>query len=152
MNQGTTISLILNSNTFTHNGTWSDTTYSNESGTYYEWGEFNISYVGTNMEYIRINITDIHANITSSNCSYQFTSDNTSWNKGGNWQTGADGGFAIILNQSNWLNANGCYGSNPFPFSSDGSVFMVEKITIPSNIGNTTYSCSNRTWDAGYYV
>jgi len=145
------VSFVLNSNTFTHVGQWGDTSLSNETGTYYEWAEFNITYGGTNISYIRINITDIDANITSSNCSYQFTSDNTSWNRGGNWWTGSDGGFTIILNDTTYTVANGCYGVDPFPFTSSGSIWMVERITIPSNIGNETYSCNNRTWDAGYY-
>ena len=155
-NVGTTVSLVLHDNKFTHSGQLGNTSLSNETGTYYEWAEFNISYDGTNVEYIRINITDIHANITSSNCSYQFSSDNTTWGGlGGNWKSGGDGGFTIILNQTTWTTANGCYGTNPFPISSNTSIWMVEKVTIPTGIGIETYSTTtgtSRTWDAGYYT
>ena len=161
-NPSSGISLVLNSDTFTHTGELGNTTFSNSSYTY-EWAEFNITYDSTPIEYLRINITDINANITSSNCSYQFSSDNAAW--GANWTTGGDGGFTITVNASNWLEASGYFGTNPFSTDGDSdsingietntSIWMVEKVTIPSGIGNETYSTTtgtSRTWDAGEYT
>jgi len=156
-NVQTSVSLILNNNKFTHSGQLGNTSLSNQTGTTFEWAEFNISYNGQNIEYIRINITDVNATyIKSSNCSYQFSSDNTTWGGlSGNWKSGGDGGFTIILNSSTWTTANGCYGTNPFPISGNTSIWMVEKITIPGGIPIQTYSTTtgtSRTWDAGYYT
>jgi hypothetical protein len=152
------VTLTLPNDAFTHQGLQGNTSLSNETGALHEWGEFNISYNGTGdgIEFIRFNITDIHANITSSNCSYQFSSDNSTWGgAGGNWKGGGDGGYTFWLNASTYTTGNGCYGANPFPIQTNMTLYFVERVTIPSGIGNETYSTTtgtSRTWDAGYYT
>jgi len=149
-------SLVLDSNTFTHQGEQGNTTYSNSSGSIYETAEFNFTVSNINFSFLRVNITDVNStNITASNVSIQFSSDNVTW--GGNWSTGADGGFSILINQTQWSEANSCFGSNPFPISTNSSIWMREKVTIPTGIGNVTYSTADTgetscTWDAGYYI
>lgn len=145
----------------THQGEQGNTTYSNESGTAYTWLMWNLSD-GT--EYLRINITNMPSNITSANFTYQFTSDNSSWNKGGNWKSGSAGGWSFNINNSTWVAGNGCYGSNPYTIDDDSDtiyetdgwteIWCVERCTIPTGIGNETYTDSagtKPTWDSGRY-
>ena len=145
--------LTLNNNKFTHQGETGNTTLSNETGTKYETANISFSYNGTQViGFVQINVSDIHANITSDEVHLQFTSDNSSWNKGGNWKTGASGGWSIILNSTTWTNGNGCYGANPFPINDNTSyIYWRTKITIPEAIGNETYSNTAMTWRYGYY-
>jgi len=145
--------LHLNNNKFTHQGETGNTTLSNETATVYETANISFVYNGTQViGFVQINVSDIHANITSDNVSIQFTSDNSSWDKGGNWKTGASGGWTFILNSTSWTNGNGCYGANPFPINDNSSyIYWRTKVTIPYNIGNETYSNTAMTWRYGYY-
>jgi len=144
----------LPNNKFTHQGETGNITLSNETSTTYETANISFVYNGTQtIDYVRINVSDIHANITSDNIYLQFTSDNSSWNKGGTWKTGASGGWSFIINATTWTNGNGCYGSSMFPVNDNTSyIFFRTKIIIPSNIGNETYSKLDMTWDYGYYT
>ena len=148
-----TSTLTLPNNKFTLQGETGNTTYSNESATIYETGNFSFMYNGSQtIDYVRINVSDIHANITSDFVYLQFTSDNSSWSKGGNWKTGASGGWSFILNDTTFTEANSCYGSDPFPINDSASyVYWRVKVIIPEAIGNETYSNTAMTWDYGYY-
>jgi len=140
----------LTSDKFTWQEELGNTSWANNSGSHYETMEFNFSYNGIqDFDYIRLNISDIDTNITASNISIQFSSTNLTW--GTNGTTLSDGSNTVIVNNSNWVEANGYYDSNPFPISSNTSVFMRMKLIIPSGIGNETYSISSWTWDLGYY-
>jgi hypothetical protein len=145
--------LTLPNSKFTTQGQLGNTTYSNESGSTYETGNFSFYYNGTqDIDYLRINVSDIHANITSDNIHLQFTSDNSSWNKGGNWKTGLSGGWSFTLNTTSWITANGCYGTDPFSIVDNSTyISMRVKVEIPAAIGNETYSKLDMTWDSGYY-
>jgi len=146
------VSLVLNNDIFTFQGEQGNTTYANSSGSSYETGEFNISYNGTTqVDYIRINFTaNLHTNITNSNIAVQFNIQNSSYNN--NWLTLSDGANTIWLNNSEWGSHTYMIGSSPFPIQTNTSLWWRSKITIPTGIGNETYSNTNFiTWDAGYY-
>lgn len=142
--------LILNSDTFTHQGEVGTITYSNNSGSVNETAEFNFSYNGTqDFDYVRVNITDLAANFTSDKVAVQVSADNITW--GSTWKTGSAGGWSYIFNSTTWIIGNGCYGSNPFPVASNTSIYIRTRVTIPAGIGAMTYTTTTCSWDAGYY-
>ena len=146
----TTDAYGLTSNKFTWQEELGNTSWANESGSNFETMEFNFSYNGTtDFDYLRVNFSDIDTNITASNLSVQFSSDNLTW--GGNVSTLSDGSNTIIANTTNWVESEGYYGIDPFPISSNTSIFMRLRLYIPLGIGNETYSTDSWTWDTGYY-
>jgi hypothetical protein len=146
----TEVNFILNDDKFTHKGYCGDTTYSNSSGPVYEVGEFNITCDETDhIDYIQVNITDIDVNITSSNVSLQFSSDNVTW--GGNWISGSDGSFTVIVDSDSWSTDNACYGLDPFPITS-GSIYVKTRVIIPLGLSSGIYSTDSCSWEAGYYT
>ena len=137
--------------TYTFQGERTNTTYCNSSGSVYETGNFTLTHAGTDFDYLRINVTDIHANITSNNVAIQLSSDNVSW--GANWKSGVTGGWSYIYNTTTWLEANGCYGVDPFPVVATDYIYMRIRVVIPAGIGIETYtSGSSCTWDVGDYT
>jgi len=160
------VSLVLHgttsADTVTHEGFAGDSNLlCNETGTHYEWIELNISVNTTPYpEFIQINVSDMPSVFTSANFSFQFTSDNSSWNKAGNWKTGGSGGWNFTINGSTWTTANGCYGSNPFTADGDSdghdeiqtttSIWIVEKCSIPASASAQTYVDTDVTKITGY--
>ena len=140
----------LSSDKFTWQEELGNTSWANESGSNFETMEFNFTHNGVqDFDYLRVNFSDIDTNITASNLSIQFSSDNTTW--GSNVSVLSDGSNTILVNSSNWDESTCHYGTDPFPISSNCSIFMRMKLTVPSGIGNETYSTSSWSWDAGYY-
>jgi len=150
MGSDTSISLSFTDDNgkFTFQEELGNTSWANESGSVLETAEFNITHNSTDLDYIRINCTDIDTNITASNISFQFSSDGTTW--GSDVLALDDGANTIWLNTTKWAE-NYCYGDDPFPIDSTSSIYWRCKITVPSGIGNETYSKLDYTWDAGYY-
>lgn len=147
----TSASLVLDNSKFTIQNELGTTSWANASGIY-ETGEFNITYYSesNNIDYIRINLSaDLATNITNSNISMQFNVQNASWT--GGLYTLNDSANIIWLNSSTWENDSCFIGTNPFPISSNTSIWWRLRVTIPSGIGTETYSQTAWTWDAGYY-
>ena len=157
-------SLILHGNpsgnrTYTLQGEAGQTKYANESGTYYQTGEFNFTIVGTEyFERLTVNVSDITNGVIDGNDIYiSFDDDNSSWS--GNWHQCSDGGESIIVNGTNWDANNWMSGTNPFTADGDSdgykeiqstsSIWMRVRIDIPADATNTTHANYAMTWDAG---
>lgn len=148
----TSVSLVLDNSEFTISAEQGNVTWANESSSIYETGEFNISYNGTTeIDYIRINLTaDLHTNITNDYLDMQWNIQNSSWNS--NLLALSSGANTIWLNSSEWTAHAYMIGADPFPIQSNTSLWWRVRITIPTGIGNETYSTASWTWDAGKYV
>jgi len=161
-----TVSLTLHGGvpsnyTFTLQGMATDTVYSNNSGSYCEYGEFNFTIDGSDYyERFTLNISDItNGVIDASDVFLSFDDDNSSWS--GNWHQCSDGGESIIFNNTTWDSNNYMSGSNPFTTDGDSdgykemqstcSIWMLVRIDIPSDATNTTHAKYDMTWDAGNY-
>lgn len=93
--------------------------------------------------------------VNASNISVQFSGDNISW--GINTRSFDDGGSEIFVNQSLWINANGCYGINPWGAPLSGvTAYMYArfKLNLPSYLpSNYTYfSLSAIDWKLNFYA
>lgn len=148
---GTSVSLSgLTSGTFTWQGEQGETVWSNSSGTNNETGVFNITIEGVDVcEYIRINISDLDTNITASNITLLMSANNSTWTNFGAFSDGALN--TKTLNTTTWSAIDA--GEDPFPINYNTELYMRLQLTIPSGIGNETYSVASTTWqwDAGSY-
>jgi len=138
-------SLILPNDEYTWREQLGNNTYANESGSVYEWGEFNFTVNGTtSFDYLRINLTDLDENITADAFTMYISLDNSTYN---DWGAFTSGGSTKVVNSSNWVGAG-----DPFPIDTNMSLYMILKCDVPTGIGNETYSKVDwATWDAGYY-
>jgi len=129
-------------------GTGGTTVWCNTSGDYNEYMEINLSVnASDNVTEIRIFLDDLNDTsdwINASNISVQFSSNNITWgNATGNWTAFTDGGSNVTCNSSQWTEANGFYGPNPFTYGgitdTNRSVYCIFKLTIPSDAITDTF-------------
>ena len=146
----------LTSNRITWAGEVDDTVWCNSSGTGNEWMEINCTINATyDITELRVWVGDLNntgstAYINASNITLYASSDNSSYgvpthNPGNGNGVFTDGGCNITLNTTTW-NA-GTMGSDPFSISSNSSIYVIFKLSIPSGQSVDTYdSISSTAW------
>lgn len=143
-------------------GTAGTTVWSNETGNWHETMEINLSVNSTdNVTEIRVWVGDMNDSglwLNASNISIQFSSDNITWgNATGNVTAFTDGGSNISVNTTQWTEANGAYGANPFTYggiiNTNRSIYCRFKISIPATLStNYYYNYSSCRVYPGRYV
>jgi len=147
-------------------GTAGTTVWCNATGTHSETMEINMSINSTdNITEIRVNVGNLNDSgtwINASNISIIVSRDNTSWAGGDgsvNYTAFTDGGSNVSINTSQWTDANGMYGTNPFLGAglkdTNTSIYCRFVLTIPADAGTDVYSSASLTdWKVylGHYT
>jgi len=120
-----------------------DDVWGNATGAGYETLNISVnrSIYSTDITDIKVWVGDMSDGtnyINASNISIQFSSDNITW--GPNTRSFQDGGSNITINATLWTTANGCYGTNPFPISSDTNIYARLKLHFPGGLPVAVYN------------
>jgi len=137
-------------------GTAGTTVWCNATGTHSETMEINMSINSSdNVTEIRVWVDDLNDSgtwINASNISVVISRDNTSWAGGDgsvNYTAFSDGGSNVSINTSQWTDANGMYGTNPFLGAglkdTNTSLYCRFRITIPSGAATDVFSSLSLT-------
>jgi len=147
-------------------GTAGTVVWCNATGDNYETIEINMSINATdNVSQIRVwvgDLNDTSAYINASNISMTVSSDNVTWAGGDssvNHTAFTDLGSNISINKTQWSDANGMYGTNPFLGAGltdvNTSIFCRFRLVIPSGLETDDFASESKTaWKIylGYYT